>query len=51
MLPLRGIQFPFKCALQHLSDEYHELLVENGSELPEGDEKRKFKGRVAFLGA
>ena len=28
----------------------HELLVEKGSELPEGDEKRKFKGRVVFLG-
>jgi len=27
MLPLRGIQFPFKCALQHLSDEYHELKI------------------------
>ena len=28
----------------------HELLVEKGSELPEGDKNRKYKGRVVFLG-
>ena len=28
----------------------HELLVEKGSELAEGDKNRKYKGRVVFLG-
>ncbi len=28
----------------------HELCVEKGSELPEGDPNRKYKGRVVFLG-
>ena len=28
----------------------HELCTEKGSELPEGDPGRKYKGRVVFLG-
>ena len=28
----------------------HELLVEKGSELPEGSPGRKYKGMVVFLG-